>query len=45
MELMLVTEEVSHADMSPSKAEALSNMWDMSVTFEVSHVEMSPLKL
>ena len=44
MELMSVTLEVSHVEMSPLKTKALLNMELMSVTLEVSHVEMSPLK-
>ena len=31
---MVVTREVSHPEMSPSKEAAPSNMWDMSVTLD-----------
>ena len=41
---MLVTDETSHAEMSPLKDSALENMPYMSVTDETSHAEMSPLK-
>ena len=41
---MSVTDEVFHAEMSRSKAEAPRNISDMSVTDEVFHAEMSRSK-